>query len=153
MPEGFEDLFDGRLRVVGPDESELAQADAVLAGASLWPGERMDGGPNVKVISRTGIGYDTVDLEGATARGIVVCNAPDSPTISTAEHTMALLLHATKSLSANQRSAAQPTTATTTPMNEGIELAGKTLGVDRLRPHRQARRQGRPWSRDGDDRL
>ena len=50
--------------MVGPDEAALAEADAVLAGASLWPGERMDGGPNVKVISRTGIGYDTVDLGG-----------------------------------------------------------------------------------------
>ena len=128
IPEGFADLFDGRLRVVGPDEAALAEADAVLAGASLWPGERMDGGPNVKVISRTGIGYDTVDLEGATARGIVVCNAPESPTTSTAEHTMALLPHATKSLSANQRRLRHHD-GDYYAANEGIELAGKTLGV------------------------
>lgn len=128
IPDGFVDLFEGRLRVVGPDESALADAEAVLAGASLWPAERMDGGPHIKVISRTGIGYDTVDLAGATARGIVVCNAPDSPTVSTAEHTMALLLHATKSLSANQRRL-RGHDGDYYAANEGIELAGKTLGV------------------------
>ncbi len=128
VPEGFEDLFEGRAIVVGPDEVDLAGADAVLAGSSLWAPERMDGGPNLKVISRTGIGYDTVDLDGATARGIVVCNAPESPTVSTAEHTMALLLHATKSLAANQRRLRNHD-GDYYAANEGVELAGKTLGV------------------------
>ena len=44
------------------------------------------------VLSRSGIGYDNVDVEAATARGIVVCVAADAPTVSTAEH--AVVLHA-----------------------------------------------------------
>jgi phosphoglycerate dehydrogenase-like enzyme len=128
VPGGFEELFEGKAIVVGPDEATLARADAVLAGSSLWPPERMDGGPKLKVISRTGIGYDTVDLAGATERSIVVCNAPESPTVSTAEHAMALLLHATKSLGANQRRLRHHD-GDYYADNEGVELAGKTLGV------------------------
>jgi phosphoglycerate dehydrogenase-like enzyme len=128
VPEGFDELFAGKASVLGPDEAALAGARAALAGASIWDGPRMDGGPNLEIISRTGIGYDTVDLEAATERGIVVCNAPESPTISTAEHTMALLLHTTKSLSANQRRLRRHD-GDYYAANEGVELAGKTLGV------------------------
>lgn len=128
IPEGFDDLFTGRAEVVGPDPSALATADGVLAGASLWDGARMDAAPNLKFISRTGIGYDTVNLADATERGVVVCNAPESPTISTAEHTMALLLHATKSLTANQRRL-RNNDGDYYAANESIELCGKTLGL------------------------
>ena len=46
----------------------------------------------LKVIGRAGVGVDNVDLEAATEHGIVVLNAPSGNTISTAEHTMAMLL-------------------------------------------------------------
>lgn len=128
VPLGFDDLFEGRLTMVGPEPEALADAEAVLAGASIWDGPRMDQGPKVKIISRTGIGYDTVDLDAATERGIVVCNAPESPTISTAEHAMSLMLHSTKSLAANQRRLRQHD-GDYYAANEGIELAGRTLGV------------------------
>ena len=42
-------------------------------------------GPKLRVISRTGVGYDTVDVEATTAAGIAVCHAPLAPTVSTAE--------------------------------------------------------------------
>ena len=128
VPADFVTMFEGRAHVVGPEPEALASADGALAGSSLWSGDRMDTGPRLRVISRTGIGYDAVDLDEATLRGIVVCNAPEAPTISTAEHTMALLLHAAKSLTKNQqrlRDQADNYYAA----NEAIELAGKTLGV------------------------
>lgn len=128
IPLGFDDLFDGRVEVIGPDPSALPDADAVLAGASIWDGERIAKAPNLKVISRTGIGYDTVDLDAATARGVIVCNAPESPTISTAEHTMALMFHATKALRSNQRRLANHD-GDYYAANEAVELAGKTLGI------------------------
>lgn len=128
VPLDFEDLFEGRATPVGPDDADLADADAALAGGSRWPADRIARGVNLKVISRTGIGYDTVDLDAAAAQGVVVCNAPESPTVSTAEHTMALLLHAAKSLARNQRRLAEHA-GEYYAANEGIELAGKTLGV------------------------
>jgi phosphoglycerate dehydrogenase-like enzyme len=128
VPGGFDELFAGKGEAIGPKPEALVDADAVLAGASIWDGARMDGGPKIRIISRTGIGYDTVDLDAATERGIVVCNAPESPTISTAEHAMALMLHATKSLSANQRRL-RTHDGDYYAVNEGVELAGRTLGV------------------------
>ncbi len=128
IPEGLEGLFEGRVELVGPDLSAMVEAVAALAGAARWDGERMDHGPNLKIVSRTGIGYDAVDLAAATERGIVACNAPDSPTISTAEHAVALMMHAAKSLGANQgrlrREEGDYFTATA-----AIELADRTLGL------------------------
>lgn len=128
MPPGFEEMFTDRASLVGPEVSALATAQGVIAGGSVWDGPRMDTAPLLQVISRAGIGFDAVDLRAATERGVVVCNAPESPTISTAEHTMALLLHVAKSLSSNQRRL-RGHIGDYYVDNEGIELAGRTLGV------------------------
>jgi D-3-phosphoglycerate dehydrogenase len=47
---------------------------------------------NLKIIGRAGVGIDNVDVDAATERGIIVCNAPTSNTVSAAEHTWALLM-------------------------------------------------------------
>lgn len=129
LPEGFEDLFAGRGAVVGPEESALANADGVIAGASLWHAERIHAlAPSVKVISRSGIGYDSVDLDAATAHGVVVCNAPEAPTVSTAEHALALIFAAAKNLTISQtklREAEGDYFGT----NSGLELDGRVLGL------------------------
>jgi len=52
----------------------------------------MDGAPALRVVGRAGVGVDNIDVPAATARGIVVMNAPDGNTITTAEHTIALLV-------------------------------------------------------------
>jgi len=66
-------------------------ADVVVAGASLTA-EAIDELDQCKLIVRTGIGYDTIDVAAATRRGILVVNVPDSWTEEVANHTMALLL-------------------------------------------------------------
>ena len=48
--------------------------------------------PVLRVVGRAGVGVDNIDVAAATARGIVVMNAPDGNTITTAEHTIALLI-------------------------------------------------------------
>ncbi len=88
----------------------------------------MERAPHLRVICRTGIGVDKVDIAAATARGIAVCNTPDGPTVSTAEHTVALLLAAAKHITRS----AQWLRAAETEMyrrHEAIELAGTTLGL------------------------
>lgn len=128
LTPGFEELVAGRAELLGPDASALPKAHGVIASGVVWDGPLMDRAPELRVISRSGIGFDAVDLEAATGRGVVVCNAPASPTVSTAEHTMALLLHVAKSLSANQRRL-RGHIGDYYVDNEGIELAGRTLGV------------------------
>ncbi|MEK9937228.1 MAG: NAD(P)-dependent oxidoreductase [Ilumatobacter sp.] len=98
LPDAYRDLVEGRLEVVGPD-SGLERAIAVIAGARVRGDAAMlAGGPSVRVVSRTGIGYDNIDLDAARERGVTVCNAPEAPSVSTAEHTVALMMAATKRL-------------------------------------------------------
>jgi phosphoglycerate dehydrogenase-like enzyme len=127
LPEEYDDLVHGRAVVVGPDESDLAVADAVIAG-SLWPwnGPIIARAPRLRVISRVGVGYDNVDVAAAHQFGVVVCYTPEAPTVSTAEHTVALMLAITKGLPASQARAIQglPGASPT-----ALELDGRTLGL------------------------
>ena len=87
----------------------------------------MSSTPQLKVVGRAGVGVDNIDVPSATARGIVVMNAPDGNTITTAEHTMALLI-------ALARSVPQANSSLRAGKWErkgfvGVELQGKTLGI------------------------
>ena len=66
LPAEFTDLVEGRATVVGPDPADLAGADGVIAGMHRWDAAAMAGGPRLRVISRTGVGYDTVDVDACT---------------------------------------------------------------------------------------
>ena len=102
LPADMMAVLGPRANLTGPGEDALTRADGVIAGASRWDGPRMDAGPRLRVISRSGIGYDSVDVAAATARGIAVCIAPTAPTVSTAEHAVALLMAAAKDVGGNQ---------------------------------------------------
>ncbi|MEM9204129.1 MAG: NAD(P)-dependent oxidoreductase [Actinomycetota bacterium] len=128
LPPGFDELFGPGWEVVGPNESELPTCRAAIAGAAPWPAERIAKGEMLEVISRSGIGYDTVDLDAAAAQGVVVCNTPDAPSISTAEHAMSLLMAATK-FTANNVARLRAGRQDFYAANEGIELSGATIGV------------------------
>lgn len=52
----------------------------------------MEAGTKLKVVGRAGVGVDNIDLEAATKRGIIVINAPDGNTITTCEHTFAMMM-------------------------------------------------------------
>ena len=81
-----------------PDDflAAFPAADAVLAGGMRYTGELMDQAPNLLVLSRMGIGYENVDIAAASERGIAVTYTPDGPTISTAEHAVALIFAVAK---------------------------------------------------------
>src|SRR5437588_4956642 len=112
--------------------TEASTADAIIvAGETFVTGEVMDRlGPRLRIIARTGIGVDRVDLEAATRRGILVVNTPDGPTESTAEHTIALLLNLCKQVMTSDRILRAghpfPALAELTP---GLEVAGAVLGL------------------------
>lgn len=76
----------------------LADADAVIAGGEPLDGPLMDEAPRLKVIARVGVGYDSVDVPAATARGIVVTITPGTNQGSVAEHAFALLLAVTRQI-------------------------------------------------------
>jgi D-3-phosphoglycerate dehydrogenase len=82
---------------------------------------------NLKVIGRAGVGLDNIDLDAATAKGIIVMNSPGGNTISTAEHTMSLILALSRNIPQADRSLKEGKWQRSKFM--GIELYGKTLGI------------------------
>ena len=113
---------------LGPELSERVDATAILAGGESYSADVFDELPNLKVLARIGIGYDAVDLDAATERGIIVTNTPDGPTTSTAEHTIALMMAVSHELnaSANRLRAA---TGNYVAHQNSMELRGRTLGL------------------------
>ncbi len=111
---------------------EASTADAILLrGTTTITGEVMDRiGPRLRIIARTGIGVDRIDLEAATRRGIMVVNTPDGPTESTAEHAIALLLNLCKQVMVGDRilrSGRPFPLYVQLPL--GLETAGAVLGL------------------------
>jgi D-3-phosphoglycerate dehydrogenase len=127
-PDAVTELVAGRGSLAGPGPEAMAVADGIIASGVRWDGPRFDLMPRVRVLSRSGIGYDGVDVAAATARGIVVCIAADAPTVSTAEHTVALMLAAAKRLVPNQLRL-RAGTGNYFVATDAIELAGRTLGL------------------------
>lgn len=67
-------------------------ADALLVTYAPIGHRALAGLERCQIIVRTGVGYDSVDLMAATARGIMVCNVPEYCVSEVAEHTLALML-------------------------------------------------------------
>jgi phosphoglycerate dehydrogenase-like enzyme len=84
-------------------------------------------GPELTLVVRHGIGYDNVDVEAATERGVLVANTPEAPTESTAEHTVLLIMAAARRLLVADRLIHGA--AMDRAEMKGLELKGKTLGV------------------------
>jgi len=84
--------------------------------------------PKCKIIARYGIGVDTIDLEAATAAGIIVTNNPTYCIEEVAEHTMALLLSAARKITFYDRQVRAGTWAVP-PGKPMFRLSGSTLGL------------------------
>jgi len=82
---------------------------------------------NLKVIGRAGVGLDNIDLDSATARGIIVMNTPGGNTISTAEHTMSMMLALSRNIP--RADVALKSGEWKRSKFIGSELYNKTLGI------------------------
>ncbi len=137
-PEGLDYLkqsgidFDIKIGL-SPEEigAAVGEYDALIvrSGAKVTAKALTNPG-KLKVIARAGVGVDNIDLDAATAKGILVMNTAEASTLSTAEHALALMMSLARNIPAahaqlrsgglewKKRSAFQ-----------GTQLAGKTLGV------------------------
>ncbi|MBB4904698.1 phosphoglycerate dehydrogenase [Actinophytocola algeriensis] len=106
----------------------VAQADALLVrSATKVDAEVLAATTKLKVVARAGVGLDNVEVPAATARGVLVVNAPTSNIVSAAEHALALLLATARQI---------PAAHATLQDHEwkrskfsGVEINGKTVGV------------------------
>ncbi|BAF58193.1 phosphoglycerate dehydrogenase and related dehydrogenases [Pelotomaculum thermopropionicum SI] len=81
----------------------------------------------LKVVGRAGVGVDNIDVPAATARGILVVNAPEGNTLAVAEHTIAMMLSLARNIP--QANASLRAGKWDKKSFMGVELRGKVLGV------------------------
>jgi D-3-phosphoglycerate dehydrogenase len=118
--------------VDGPDREKLlaavADADALLVrSATTVDAEVLAAAPKLKIVARAGVGLDNVDVDAATARGVLVVNAPTSNIHSAAEHALALMLSAARQVPAADATLRERTWKRSS--FSGTEIFGKTVGV------------------------
>jgi D-3-phosphoglycerate dehydrogenase / 2-oxoglutarate reductase len=112
----------------GPDRlaETIGGYDALIVRSKTKvTADLIDRAPRLKVIGRAGTGVDNVDVAAATRRGIIVANAPGSNMVAAAEHAIGLLL----AVARNIPQADAALRAGRWERRNGVELAGKTLGV------------------------
>ncbi|MDH6242955.1 phosphoglycerate dehydrogenase [Mycobacterium sp. OTB74] len=118
--------------VDGPDREKLLaavpDADALLVrSATTVDAEVLAAAPKLKIVARAGVGLDNVDVDAATARGVLVVNAPTSNIHSAAEHALALLLSAARQIPAADATLRERTWKRS--KFSGTEIFDKTVGV------------------------
>jgi len=106
----------------------VADYDAIaVRSATKLTADVINAAKRLKVIGRAGIGVDNIDVDAATAAGVIVMNAPFGNSITTAEHTIALLMALARDIPAANVSTHSGRWEKDRFV--GTELYGKTLGI------------------------
>ncbi|MEQ0564813.1 NAD(P)-dependent oxidoreductase [Amycolatopsis sp. NEAU-NG30] len=118
------------LPMIGPrDPAELAtalaEADAALVANEPLTADVLSRAPRLRVIVRTGVGHDSIDLAAATRLGISVSTLPGVNANAVAEYTLGLLLAGARRLVQSAQGVARGEW----PREDGHELRGSTLGL------------------------
>lgn len=108
--------------------ADIGDYDAIVVrSATTVDADVIAAATRLKVIGRAGVGLDNVDIDAATAAGVIVCNAPQSNVISAAEHTVAMITALARNIP--QAHKALVTGGWERSRWAGTELYGKTLGI------------------------
>ena len=124
---GIETVFQPRQGVRSEDEViRMAQGfDAIIASIDPFTAHVLDKLSQLKIISRTGVGYDAIDVPAATRRGVAVCTGPGVNRHAVAEYAITLMLQCARRVSEHLASVQ----AGRWERQEGFDLAGKTVGI------------------------
>ncbi len=108
-PEGMA-MLEGKAQIYVADDQdpnhyldEMKDADALIVRIAKCDGHAIGCSPNLKVIGRTGVGYDSVDVQTATRMGIPVVITPGANNRSVAEHAVAMIFALSKNLYEGQK--------------------------------------------------
>ena len=134
ISSNFNALLNDSDTILKPEE--LAGAAEGCAGILITPTEKMTAEAieslpdSIKIISTFSVGYDHIDVEAASARGIAVTNTPDVLTDATADIALLLLLGAARGASWGEKAVRTDTWGAWSPTHPlGFEVTGKRLGV------------------------
>ena len=97
-PDLVAEVLDGRCRFVAdPTDADLREAQGAIARADATVDSAfLDRAPRLRVVARTGVGVERVDLDAATARGIAVVVTPGTGAVAVAEGAIAMAMHLVK---------------------------------------------------------
>jgi len=128
VSDSLKDLADVEY-VTGNYDDKLKDVYAVLVGTGKINAEYLDKAPNLKLVARFGVGYDSVDVEECTRQGVFVTHTPDVLSSGVADHTWALILGFNRHIPL-----ADTFTKTKWAKREGYipfgwDTEGKTLGI------------------------
>lgn len=129
------EVLEGSAEIVNnpkitPEEllETIDQYDAIIVRSrTKMTKEVIENAKNLKIIARAGVGVDNIDLDAATDNGILVVNAPQSTSITVAEHAMGLMLALSRKIAIADASVKAGKWEKSKFM--GMELRNKTLGV------------------------
>lgn len=103
----------------------LDNIDGVIAGTEKFTRRVFELSPNLRVISRIGVGLDSIDLDAAHEHGVTVVNTPDSPALAVAEHTIALMLSILKRIAVYNANIRKKDFH----IESGLLLSGRSVGI------------------------
>jgi D-3-phosphoglycerate dehydrogenase len=114
---------------LSPEElkKEISNYDAIIIRSGTRLTKEIIENSNLKIIGRAGVGLDNVDIDTATKKGIIVMNAPGGNTISTCEHTFALMLAVARNIPFAYLSLKNKEWERS--KFKGVELYSKVLGI------------------------
>jgi glyoxylate reductase len=111
--------------------NEAKKADALLTMVADMVDEAiLDAGTQLKVVANMGVGFDNIDVQAATKRGIAVCNTPDVLTDTTADLTFALLLATARRMVEAAQFIKEGKWKSWSPfLLAGVDVHHKTIGI------------------------
>lgn len=126
--------------LIYPEEMEFSEKELVkhakeavaILSVFIRPVSKavIDSAPMLKIIANFGVGYNNIDVQEASRRGIVVCNTPNAVTEPTAEMAMGLLLDVVRRISETDRGLrSDPNFKWGMMENLGAGLYGKSIGI------------------------
>jgi len=134
-PQGVQLLKNKVELMYAPDTGKstaiamIGEADAaILRATTIFDRDVIKQGSKLKMIVRTGVGMDNVDMKAAGELGILVCNTPNTNDETVAEHTLAIVLALAKQIVLMDRAVRQQNWNERFSPNQ-MDIAAKTIGI------------------------
>src|SRR5262245_5560600 len=124
---GFELIYPNKKSQLTEPEllEQLVGIEASLAGSEPYTRKVLEAHPQLHAIARAGVGFDAVDLQAASERGVAVAITPNTNQDAVAEHTFAMMLALAKNLVPQHND----TVAGKWPRQANLPLRGRSLGI------------------------